>query len=404
MVSIIIPTYKEAPNVRPLVERLHANLLSSAIEYEVIIVDDNSQDGIDAVVRELQARSFPVRLIIRRDERGLSSAVIRGFREARGDVLVCMDADLSHPPEKIPALIESLADGGCEFAIGSRYVPGGGTDEQWGLFRYLNSRVATLLARPFTTAKDPLAGFFAIPRRVFDRAEDLNPIGFKIGLELLVKCRCKNIAEVPITFMRREHGKSKMGLKEQWNYLRHLQLLFSFCYGTTSRFLRFCAVGFSGMLIDLATYAMLLALLRTAYVSRAAAIVVAMNWNFLWNRRLTFDCRGMNALFTQYVGFLTSSGCGAIVSWAISTILAPLFPFFRQHILLAAMVGIFAGAITNFVLCDRFVFARRLTPMMKRQAPQNRHNRVRGSSALDEDDSYKATPGMQPPGGTDAIS
>jgi len=404
MVSIIVPTYKEAANIVPLVERLHASLSNAAIEYEVIIVDDSSHDGIDAAVYELQARSFPVKLIIRRDERGLSSAVIRGFQEAQGDVLICMDADLSHPPEKIPTLIESLADGKCEFAIGSRYVPGGGTDEQWGLFRYLNSRVATVLARPFTTAKDPLAGFFAIPRRVFDRAEDLNPVGFKIGLELLVKCQCKNIAEIPITFMRREHGKSKMGLKEQWNYLRHLQLLFGFCYGTTSRFLRFCVVGFSGMLIDLTTYAMLLALLQMTYVSRATAIFVAMNWNFLWNRRLTFGCRGTNALFQQYVGFLTSSGCGAIVSWAISTILAPLLPFFRQHLLLAATVGIFAGAITNFVLCDRFIFDRRLTPMRKRRAPQNRHSHVRGSSTLDEEGLYKARAGMQPPGGIDAVS
>jgi len=359
MVSIVVPTYKEALNVKPLVERLHVVLSEAAMEYQVIVVDDNSQDGIDLVVRELQARSLPVRLIVRHDERGLSSAVIRGFREAQGDVLVCMDADLSHPPEKVLDLVDCLSDGKCEFAIGSRYVPGGGVEERWGLFRRLNSRVATLLARPFTNASDPMAGFFALPKTVFDRATDLNPVGFKIGLELLVKCQCRHIRETPIMFMQRERGESKMGLKEQYNYLRHLMLLLHFRYGRASRFIRFCLVGTSGMLIDLCSYAVLLSMLSSSYLSRAMAIFVAMNWNFAWNRLITFRFRGIAALPQQYAGFIASSCCGACASWLISVVIAPILPFFRRHLVMAAAVGVIAGAILNFLLCDRFVFHRR---------------------------------------------
>src|SRR5262249_11235801 len=158
--------------------------------HEIIIVDDNSNDGTDQAVATSRKQGHAVRLIVRTDQRGLSSAVLRGFAEARGNVLVCMDADLNHPPEVLPRMVESLANGRTEFVIGSRYIEGGTTDGGWSLFRKLNSRVATLMARPFCRISDPLAGYFALPRAVFQRAESLNPVGCKIGLELMVKCGC----------------------------------------------------------------------------------------------------------------------------------------------------------------------------------------------------------------------
>jgi len=122
-----------------------------------------------------------------------------------------MDADLSHPPEKIPELVEVIRTAGADFVIGSRYLPGGGTDERWGLFRWLNSKVATLMARPLTSARDPLAGFFALQRaRYLESSSSLDPIGYKIGLELIVKCKCRKIAEVPIFFGNRLKGESKL--------------------------------------------------------------------------------------------------------------------------------------------------------------------------------------------------
>src|SRR5262249_14226205 len=148
------------------------------------LMDDNSRDGTEEAVAQLH-RDW-VRLIVRTHDRGLSPAVLDGLRAARHNVFVVMDADLSHPPEKIPELVRALQDG-ADFVIGSRYVAGGTTDAEWGLFRWLNSRVATLLAWPLTSARDPMAGFFALTRPTFERGQGaLNPIGYKIGLELLV--------------------------------------------------------------------------------------------------------------------------------------------------------------------------------------------------------------------------
>ncbi len=147
-VAIIVPTYREAENLRLLVPRIVQALSAATTAYEIIVVDDDSQDGTLAVLAELAGQGCPVRLITRVGERGLSSAVLRGFAEAKGRYLVCMDADLSHPPEALPQLLAAVREPDVDFVIGSRYVPGGSTDETWGVFRWLNSKVATLLARP----------------------------------------------------------------------------------------------------------------------------------------------------------------------------------------------------------------------------------------------------------------
>ncbi len=205
------------------------------LTFEIIIVDDDSQDGSEEQVRELQRQQYPVRMIVRKNARGLSSAVVEGFRHARGEFLVCMDADLSHPPGRIPALIEQLREPRVDFVIGSRYVEGGSTAADWSIARRLNSWVATQLARPFTSAKDPMAGFFALPRLTFERATALSPIGYKIGLELVVKAGCTNVREVPIHFSERMFGETKLNFREQLNYLRHLKRLWDFKYGEWSR-------------------------------------------------------------------------------------------------------------------------------------------------------------------------
>ena len=233
-ISVIVPTYKEAANLRPLTERVFAATAAADIDAELLIVDDDSRDGSAEIVAELAAR-YPVRIIIRTAERGLSSAVVRGFREAANPVLVVLDADLSHPPEVIPDLVGPIHRGEADIAIGSRYAPGGRIAGPWSLLRVLNSRVATLLARPLTGVRDPMSGFFALHRTTLDRAARLNPIGYKIGLELVVKARCRRCLEVPIAFSDRVAGTSKLTLAEQIRYLRHLLHLYWFRLTSTQR-------------------------------------------------------------------------------------------------------------------------------------------------------------------------
>lgn len=225
-VSVIVPTYHEAANLRPLTERLFAAAGAADLNVELILVDDDSQDGSERIVADL-ARTHAVRIVTRHGQRGLSSAVLAGFEHATGAVLVVMDADLQHPPEAVPQLVACIASGAADFAIGSRYA-GGSVEEHWSWWRRFNSWGATLLARPLTRVRDPMSGFFALHRDTWRRAAKLNPLGYKIGLELLVKCGCTQPEEIPITFAARHQGRSKLTAAEQFRYLRHLLRLYRF--------------------------------------------------------------------------------------------------------------------------------------------------------------------------------
>ncbi len=225
--SIIVPTYREAPNIEPLVTRVFAATAQAGLDAELIIVDDNSQDGTEEIVERL-AKQYPVRLVVRRGERGLSGAVLAGFREARFDKFVVLDADLQHPPEMVPKVLARLDQGDCDFVIGTRYGQSGSVAADWPLMRRLGSGMATLLARPLARLSDPMSGFFALHRRTWDQAANLDPIGYKIALELFVKGRCRRPAEVPITFATRTAGASKASFAEGRRYLRHLARLYRF--------------------------------------------------------------------------------------------------------------------------------------------------------------------------------
>ena len=357
--SIVVPTYGEAANLPVLVQRIADALHDRDLRWEVIVVDDNSPDGTPDVCEELSLR-YPVRLIVRRGERGLSSAVIAGMRAARGEVLLCMDADLSHPPEAIPVMVAALgADDGADFVIGSRYVSGGRTEDDWGLFRELNSRVATLLALPLTRISDPMAGLFALKRDAFIAADaDLNPIGYKIGLELLVKSGCRRVVETPIHFRNRLHGESKLNLREQVNYLRHLGRLYAFRFPGLVQFVRFGLVGLSGMAVDLTVFATLLAAGVVLPLASAGAIAIAMTWNFCGNRVWTFSDRRRASWLRQYLEFCGSCLLGASLNWATRVLLWRYVPFFSEHELLAAAAGVAAGTASNFALCRAIVFRK----------------------------------------------
>lgn len=225
--SIIVPTFQEALNIEPLVERVFAALAKAGRRAEMIVVDDNSRDGMEEKIETL-ATQYPVRLVVRRTERGLSSAVLAGFREAQFDQFVVLDADLQHPPELIPAMLDQLDQGSGDFVIGTRYSREGAVSRAWPWWRRLGSRVATVLAKPLAPVSDPMSGFFALHRTTFEHSDELDPIGYKIALELYVKGRCRRPVEVPIQFAARSAGESKFNLAEQVRYLRHLSRLYRY--------------------------------------------------------------------------------------------------------------------------------------------------------------------------------
>ena len=227
MISIVVPTYKESENLPHLARSIAEALRPRGFEYEIVFVDDDSNDGSEEVCAEL-SKTHPARILVRKGQRGLATAVIHGMEAAVGDVVVVMDADLSHPASAIPEMVERLQSGESDFVLASRYVEGGSIHDDWSAFRRLNSVVPSVLARPLCHLKDPMSGFFAIRRSDMPDPIRLSPVGYKIALEIFVKGRFQKASEVPIHFADRQHGESKLTLKEQLNFLRHLVRLYSY--------------------------------------------------------------------------------------------------------------------------------------------------------------------------------
>ena len=220
--SIVVPTYNEAGGIEKLVATLDDVFKRNNLDGEIIVVDDNSPDGTGAIVDRLEREGYPVRCLHRPGKMGLSSGVIDGWKFARPDsqALGAMDADFSHDANILPRMVDALASGGYGLAIGSRYVPGGGITN-WPKRRIVTSRVAIALAQPLTPIKDITSGYFLVKREALEGVE-LDPIGFKIGLEVIAKAHYGRAVEVPYVFTDRVAGTSKLNQSEIFNYLRQL--------------------------------------------------------------------------------------------------------------------------------------------------------------------------------------
>ena len=221
--TVVLPTYNERGSLSVLHDRLCVALRSPS--GEVLVVDDSSPDGTAELIEEF-GRTGPFQVLRRATRMGLSSAVIEGIAHARTDVIAVMDADGSHPPESIPALVGPVLTGGARFVLASRHLPGASSGGLSGNRRVI-SRAAQFLARPLTRVSDPMSGFFAFDRRVLAGAS-LSPVGYKIALEILVRCRPRPVIEIPYVFAPRLAGESKLGGDQVTEYLRHLGRLYAF--------------------------------------------------------------------------------------------------------------------------------------------------------------------------------
>jgi len=219
--SLIVPTYNESQNISELINKIESFL--SPITFEIVIVDDNSPDGTSKIVQNLNRKYGNIRLCKRPGKLGLSSAVLYGFNRADADVLAVIDADLQHPPEVLLKMYRKLSEG-YDLVVASRYVDGGGI-KGWTMRRKVVSRVATYLVHTLfpnsKKVKDVMSGCFMIKREILTNT-NLNPIGFKILLEIMTKCRIKRVAEIPYTFTNRRNGKSNLSPLEIRNFIVHV--------------------------------------------------------------------------------------------------------------------------------------------------------------------------------------
>jgi dolichol-phosphate mannosyltransferase len=292
--SMVLPTYNESENIEEML-RILSQVLGVAFEqaYEIIVVDDDSPDRTWEIASGL-IQEFPrVRVMRRQGERGLSSAVIRGWQAARGDLLGVIDADLQHPPQVVLGLAAEVQRG-AHIAVASRHVPGGGVSD-WGLGRRTVSRAAQLLGLIIlpgvvSRVSDPMSGCFIV-RRAAVRGVELHPLGYKILIEVLGRGQCTWIAEVPYVFRERVDGESKANLKIYLEYLQHL-LRLRIATLPFNRFARFAVVGLSGVVVDMGLLFLLSdpstlgwGLTRSKLIAAELAIINNFTWNDLWTFR-----------------------------------------------------------------------------------------------------------------------
>jgi len=337
MISIIIPTYNEAKNLKKLVPSIRQVIPNA----EIIVVDDNSPDNTAKVARELGCK-----VVVRPKKMGLASAVIEGIKVANNDIIAVMDADLQHPPELLPKMYE-LARDGYDIVIASRYINGSSVKMNW--FRKLISKVATkithILLKESRIVKDPMSGYFVIKRKVINGVK-LNPRGFKILLEILVRGQYSKVVEVPYTFNQREYGKSKFGIREIIEYIKLILELSEY------RPIKFMIVGSSGIIVNLSVLHLMLSLGFPVFVAGATAIESAITWNFNLNDLWTFRSRRTGRKIVRWLKYHLAVGTGALINYLTLLILA----FLGFPPLIADIIGIFLGYIANFLISQEVVW------------------------------------------------
>jgi dolichol-phosphate mannosyltransferase len=351
MLSIIIPTYNEAAVIEETLRRSAAALRNAGGDFEIIVVDDASADGTAERVESL-AREIPVRVLRRPARLGLATAVLDGWATARGDIFGVIDADLQHPPETLTALAAAIHQG-ADLAIGSRYVPGGGTSD-WTWMRRLISRSATHMAATVLPLKlaavgDPMSGMFMVRASALRNAQ-LNPLGYKILLEVIGKAHYTNLVEVPYVFQERERGASKLGARQYLEYLQHLARL-AVGTGQFLGWVRYGLVALTGAAIDIALFAVLMK--KGAWPPAAAlpvAIEAALLSNFVCSETLTFRTAEAPAFRPGVWGRLGRYEWICLTGAVINFLVTLLWMGQGVGILCAAAAGVVSGGAVNLLM------------------------------------------------------
>ena len=360
-IVLIIPTYNEHENIGRLIDELQGVFRALAHEMLILVVDDNSPDGTASLVRERQSRSPQVHLLEGR-KRGLGAAYIRGMRHAldelKADAVFEMDADFSHKPADVPRLIAALGQG-ADFVIGSRYVSGGTIPQEWALHRRLNSRFGNLVARYVAGiygVHDCTAGFRAIRATVL-RGIDMQSFrvqgyAFQIALLHAAVAAGAKVVELPVDFVDRRAGESKLGIKDIVEFFTSAAWI---RFQSSKVFIKFCLVGASGVAVNLGLFTALLASGINKFVASPIAIQCSILTNFFANNYWTFRRRNLTgALHARGLRFNVVS----ILSLAISTltfvILSRALPRLAPQ--LVQLIGIVPATLVNYFLNSYWTF------------------------------------------------
>lgn len=345
-VSIIVPTLNEVENIDRTLHAITENT-GGHFEYEIIVTDGGSTDGTRETVSWWE-KDRPVRLLENMGGGGLAKDVRAAALSARFPIVVVLDADGSHPASAIISLVDAVALGEYDMAIGSRYVAGGAT-VAWPFPRQALSRVGAALAAPFTDVQDPLSGFFAI-RRPCLLAAGADTEGFKIGLEAIVAGGdAIRVCEVPISFSDRAHGTSKIGPGQTIAYFNQL---LRFSRGTTSAVAmhRFAMVGMAGFFLDFLVVAVLQSLGTSIAIAHVSGFCLSATFNYLGHMTWSFHDRPrVKSQFARFI--LVSAMAIALRGGFIAAATDLGFPFFAM-----VVAGIAGGGVVSYIGNEFYVF------------------------------------------------
>ena len=358
---IIIPTYNEVKNIALLINALQQQFQAMKHDMQILVVDDSSPDGTAEEVKQLQTRFTNVHLLMGQ-KAGLGIAYTRGMAYAMenmgAEVVFEMDADLSHKPEDVPRLMLEI-DRGYDFVIGSRYVPGGSIPKEWGFRRRLNSRFGNIVARYLAGiyhVRDCTAGFRAIRASILQNIDfsELGVKGYAFQVALLHQALVlkAKIVEVPVDFIDRSKGESKLGFNDIVEFILNAWWI---RFDSLKTFLKFAVVGASGVVVNLGFFTLLLMTGMNKFIASPIAIEISIVSNFLLNNFWTFrfrktkDRARIRGLKFNVVSFLALG-----VSYGTFVALSILFPDVPPQ--LHQLVGIIPATFLNYFLNSYWTF------------------------------------------------
>ncbi|MEU3049363.1 MULTISPECIES: glycosyltransferase family 2 protein [unclassified Streptomyces] len=362
-VTLVVPTFNESGNIRELLRRLTESV-PSRLPCEVLFVDDSTDDTPEVIRDAAQDCPFPVAVLHREEPvGGLGGAVVEGLKRAGSDWVVVMDADLQHPPALVPELVRAGESSGADLVVASRYLPGGSREGLAGGYRVAVSRGATWLAKALFPRRlrgisDPMSGFFAIRRSVV-AADELQPLGYKILLELAVRCRPETVAEVPFVFRDRFAGESKSTAREGMRFLSHLSGLRT--ASAAARMAAFGLIGLTGFLPNLAALHLLVAGGMHYLPAEIVANQFGVVWNFLLIEVLLFRERRRHRHWADRFGRF------ALLANADLLLRIPLIALFVAQWGMAVLPATALALLTTFVV--RFAATEALVYLPRRGAP-----------------------------------
>ena len=374
-ISIVIPTYNESENIKGILHLIKEHIPKNIIA-EAIVVDDNSPDGTGRLAEDYfkslkEKTRYTVSVINRKTKEGLSSAILNGIQQAKGKIVIVMDSDFSHPPQLIPKLVDVLKQSKSDIVVASRYL-NGGSIQGWSLKRKIISKIGTIIAKKGLGIKqsDPMSGFFAFNKEII-KGINFDAIGYKLLLEMIVKAKGVSIKEIPYTFLDRQKGESKLGIKTILEFIHAVWNLYK--YGkkeqqnekrTSVRFIskaaRFFSVGASGLGVNYLMSILFTSNLNMWYIhATILGIMFSITSNFFLNKYWTFEDKNFAVKRTviQYSKFAGFSSIGALVQLGMVYYLVDELSI-SYPIALVSAVGI--AAFSNFILNKKWTFKEKV--------------------------------------------